>query len=169
MRDAPKSMLGTFAVFAVVGVAAGVALPARAWSVRQNAAECFIDAPNTVANHGGNAVNGNHPTAFTRLTCPVTDTSFTPKTGITALSVFGFDASTTASVSANACIQFAGLNGGTCGATSFTSAAGTGLFVLSPVRTVWGAANASDLPYIFVALPPAVPSASNLRGYAFSG
>ena len=166
-----KKLVLTFASFAVVGVLVGAAFPAAAWSVRQNGAYCMTD-PGANVIHSGAGVTNLSTTVLGRLTCPVIDTSATPKGGIASLSVLAVDNSTTAGVQANACVQFAGTPGGSCGATVTSSAAGTGIVNLSPPRTFWsGGTSANDFPYILVSLPvraSTVASASFLLGYSFS-
>ena len=107
-------------------------------------------------SHGGNGVNNASTTQVAVLSCPVVDTSATPHTGVTALTVFAVDNSTTARISASACVQFTTVPGGTCGLNANSSVAGTGLVNLSPTRAAWTVG--SDLPYLFVSLPPATPN-----------
>jgi hypothetical protein len=163
-----KKLWLAFASFAVVGALMGVALPASAWSVRQNGAYCMTTAGANVS-HGGNGVSNASTTQVAVLSCPVIDTSATPHTGVTALSIFAVDNSTTAAVRTSACVQFTTVPGGTCGLNSNSSVGGTGLVNLSPTRAAWG--GASDLPYLFVELPARATSGamSFLLGYSFSG
>ena len=162
-----KKLCLMFASFAVVGALMGAALPASAWSVRHNGAYCMTVAGQNVS-HGGNGVNNYSTTQSAVLTCPVVDTSATPHNGATALTVFAVDNSTTARISAAACVQFTTVAGGTCGLNSNSSVAGTGIVNLAPTRAAW--TGASDLPYVFVQLPPAVGATTSfLLGYSISG
>lgn len=166
-----KTMIHTFVAFAGLGAISSAAVSAEAWSVRQNASYCMTDPGSSVVHDGAGLANYS-VTAVGRATCPVQDTSLTPKTGITALGVHVRDGSTTGSVVANACVQFVGVPGGSCGAATSTPAASTGLFTLSPARTSWGAGNANDLPYLLLQLPQRTTSTSltsMLLGYSFSG
>jgi hypothetical protein len=166
-----RTSLAVFGACAVVGAVVGTALPAAAWSVRQNGSFCMTD-PGANVMHDGAGVSNYNTAAIGRLTCPVTDTSLTPKTGITAFSAIVNDQSAAAGISALACIQFASLAGGACGATVTTSAAGTGLTTLSPPRTLWGPGNANDMPYLLILLPARASTTttpSYLLGYSFSG
>jgi hypothetical protein len=162
-----RSLLAIFTVCSAAGAMLGAALPASAWSVRQNAAFCMNDPSSQVVHNGGGVAN-NSSTADGLLQCPVIDTSATPKTGITALSVVLVDNSTTQAITTNACIQLSTGAGGQCGAPSTTSVGGTGVSTLSPARTRWTGAN--DFPYLFVQLPKnTATGASRIDGYSFSG
>jgi hypothetical protein len=162
-----RSLLAIFAVCSAAGAMLGAAMPASAWSVRQNGAFCMQD-PGGQTFHNGAGTANHSSSQDGLLACPVIDTSATPKTGITALSVVVVDNSTTQAITTNACIQLATGAGGQCGAASSTSVAGTGVSTLSPARTRWTGAN--DFPYIFVSLPKAVGSNfSRIDGYSFSG
>ena len=79
-----NSLWTIFAGFVAVGAIVGAAVPASAWSVRQNGAYCMT-LPGANVSHGGAGVANHSTTGTGHLVCPVIDTSATPKTGVTAL------------------------------------------------------------------------------------
>lgn len=83
----------------------------------------------------------------TSLSCPIEDTSTNPKTSITTLNVH--TTGNGLSIGATRCVRFWNATGGSCGASSTSSA--TGSVTLTPPSFInW---TASDFGYVHISIP----------------
>jgi hypothetical protein len=112
---------------------------------------------------------GNVGTSGGTLLCPLPEDAWLTKASVTALTFYGKDASTTASVQVAACVNYADASGAACDPAIYDGAASwTGQYALSPSHTCWSRSSSSprDFAFAYMYVPPMDGyNVSTMRGF----